>query len=197
MDQTEWNHNIHYHDLVLRSVPPRCRRALDVGCGAGLLARKLAARCDHVIAIDSDRDVLARARIVPGSSARVTFVEGDIMTHPFPNGSFDLITAVAALHHLPLSTALTRLRDLLNAGGILVIVGLYRSHTFLDYALAPAAVLASWALRSIRGFTDVAAPVKEPQETLPEIRGACSRLLPGAVLRRHLLFRYSVTWRKP
>src|ERR1035438_1423379 len=34
-----WNHNIHYHDVVLRSVPPRCRRALDVGCGQGLLAR--------------------------------------------------------------------------------------------------------------------------------------------------------------
>jgi hypothetical protein len=36
-----WNHNSHYHDLLLAAVPPGCRRALDVGCGLGTFARKL------------------------------------------------------------------------------------------------------------------------------------------------------------
>ena len=38
-----WNHNIHYHRLILDAVPPGARRALDVGCGEGTLARQLRA----------------------------------------------------------------------------------------------------------------------------------------------------------
>jgi len=37
------------------------------------------------------------------SEGRITFVEGDVMTRPFDHDSFDLITAVAILHHLPLN----------------------------------------------------------------------------------------------
>jgi 2-polyprenyl-3-methyl-5-hydroxy-6-metoxy-1,4-benzoquinol methylase len=43
-----WNHNTHYHDIVLRNVPRGCGEALDVGCGDGLLARRLAPRAAHV-----------------------------------------------------------------------------------------------------------------------------------------------------
>jgi trans-aconitate methyltransferase len=125
------------------------------------------------------------------------FVEGDVMTHPFPNDSFDLIAAVAVLHHLPLGLALTRFQNLLRTGGVLAVVGLYRAHTLEDYAWAAAAFPASWMLRCVRRQVDVAAPVQEPKETLHEIRSACDRLLPGADFRRHLLFRYSITWRKP
>jgi 2-polyprenyl-3-methyl-5-hydroxy-6-metoxy-1,4-benzoquinol methylase len=193
--KADWNHNIQYYDLVLGSIPLRCRRALDVGCGTGLLARRLAVCCDDVVAIDSDRDVIALARASNTSDARVTFVEGDIMNYQF-NDSFDLITAVAALHHIPLSPGLTRLRSLLNTDGVLVVVGLYRSHTFLDYAWAAAGFITSWILGSVRGHADVAAPLQNPRETLAEIRSACDRVLPGYILRRHVLFRYSVTWRK-
>ena len=40
-----WNHNVHYQPVILNAVPPGCRTALDVGCGDGLLASRLAARC--------------------------------------------------------------------------------------------------------------------------------------------------------
>jgi 2-polyprenyl-3-methyl-5-hydroxy-6-metoxy-1,4-benzoquinol methylase len=70
-----WNHNIHYHDLVLRLLPHHCSRALDVGCGTGLLARKLAEFCDEVIAIDLDHDAIWRARTASASDPRVTFIE--------------------------------------------------------------------------------------------------------------------------
>jgi hypothetical protein len=119
------------------------------------------------------------------------------MTHPFVVDSFDLITAVATLHHLPLRPALTRFRSLLRSGGVLAIIGLYRAQTLSDYALAASAFPLSWILRWLRGHTDVEAPVQNPRETLWEIRSACDSLLPGAVLRRHLLFRYSLFWRKP
>ncbi|MFS2293342.1 MAG: hypothetical protein FWJ90_11660 [Actinomadura sp.] len=33
--------------------------------------------------------------------------------------------------------------------------------------------------------------------TWDEVRDEALRLLPGALFRRHLLFRYSLVWRKP
>jgi len=185
-----------YHDLVLRSIPSNCRQALDVGCGQGLLALQLARSCPKVIAIDVDHDALACARAPTGSSPRITFVEDDVMTHPFPEESFDLIASVATLHHLPLRSALARFRSLLRPGGVLAIVGLYRAHTLGDYALAAAAVPANWLLRSLRGYVEVEAPTEDPKETMREIRTACNSLLPGASLRRHPLWRYSLTWYK-
>src|ERR1700730_10008641 len=49
-----WNHNVHYQPVILRAVPPGCGAALEVGCGDGLLASKLAERCAEGAAIDRD-----------------------------------------------------------------------------------------------------------------------------------------------
>lgn len=174
----------------MRAIPVNCGRALDVGCGEGLLSRKLAERCARVIGIDPVRSAAAL-----GSGTRIDFVEGDAMTYPFEGASFDLITVVATLHHLPLTAALTRFRDLLRPGGVLAVVGLYRIQGLEDYAWSAAGVPVSWLLRRLRPFTEVAAPLAEPKETLREIRAACDAVLPGGVFRRRLLFRYSFVWR--
>jgi len=195
--KSRWNHNIQYHDVVLRSAPPTCSDALDVGCGEGLLARQLATRCQRVTAIDLDSQTLLRTRASQPADERITFLEGDVMTYPFRDSSFDLISAVAALHHLPLRPGLMRLRALLKPRGVLAIVGLYRRHTIRDYAYAAAGLPASWLLRRIHSYTEVQAPLQEPRETLREILGACNELLPGNEFRRRQIFRYSVVWQKP
>jgi len=53
-----WNHNVHYQPVILRAVPADCAAALDVGCGDGTLARKLAERWAEVRAV--------AARLLPG-----------------------------------------------------------------------------------------------------------------------------------
>ena len=191
-----WNRNIHYHGVVLDAVPAGCRRALDAGCGRGWLARDLAPRCGEVVAIDADRDTLARARAATAADRRITFVDGDVMTYPFEPGSFDLVAAIAMLHHVPLDAGLARLRHLLRPGGVLAIIGLHALRP-LDYTQALAAIPVTLAYRLAYGFTEVGAPIKDPVETIGEIRAACAAALPGAVFRRHLLFRYSIVWRKP
>ena len=56
-----WNHNVHYQPVILRAVPPGCGAALEVGCGDGLLASRLAERCAEVTAIDRDAEMIATA----------------------------------------------------------------------------------------------------------------------------------------
>jgi SAM-dependent methyltransferase len=190
-----WNRNIQYHDVVLSALPPSCGRVLDVGCGDGLLASKLAERCGEVVAIDVDAPTLARA----GTAHRqpnLSFVEADVMSHPFDKGSFDCVASIAALHHLPLAPALERFNQLLRPGGVLASVGLYRLSTPADLAWAFAAMPVSWWLLLTNNYKEVVAPIRDPDETLAEIEERVVRILPGALLERRLLFRYSLVWQK-
>ena len=196
MTRGGWNRNIHYHELVLRTVPAGCFRALDVGCGTGRLAGELAERCGEVIAIDVDPPALARAR-ARHARPNLSFVEGNVMTHPFAGGSFDLIASIATLHHLPLEPALLKVRDLLRPGGVLVVIGLYRLRTPADFVFGIAGKCASWWLRWTHLPERVDAPIHEPEETFAVIGAAVEKILPGAVFKRELLFRYSLIWRKP
>jgi 2-polyprenyl-3-methyl-5-hydroxy-6-metoxy-1,4-benzoquinol methylase len=50
-----WNHYIHCHSLILNEIPAGCQQVLDVGCGAGMLARELSARVPRVTDIDAGR----------------------------------------------------------------------------------------------------------------------------------------------
>jgi SAM-dependent methyltransferase len=56
-----WNHNVHYQPVILRAVPAGCGAALEVGCGDGMLARRLAERCAEVTAIDRDARMITLA----------------------------------------------------------------------------------------------------------------------------------------
>lgn len=196
MARQSWNRNVHYHDVILRAVPSDCTRALEVGCGAGLLAGKLATRCPDVIAIDIDAPALARARVAH-SRPNLTFLESDVMTYPFDGGSFDFIASIATVHHLPLEQALSRFRSLLRPGGVLAVIGLYDLQTISDFVYGCAATPVSWWMQASRVSEPVGAPIRDPEESLSEIVTAAERLLPGADVTRRLLFRYSLIWRKP
>ena len=59
--QQPWNINIHYNALVDAQVPANAQQVLDVGCGDGFLAARLAGRIPRVVALDIDEPVLQRA----------------------------------------------------------------------------------------------------------------------------------------
>jgi SAM-dependent methyltransferase len=195
-DARPWNHNIHYWPVVLRAAPTPCERALDVGCGEGLLTRALRARAGHVTGIDRDEASIAAAR--RGDCAGLDFVAGDFLTHPFAPGSFDLVASVAALHHMDSGAALGRMRDLLRPGGVLVVVGLARSRYPRDLPRELLAVVADHAIKLRRTHWESTAPtIWPPPETYAEVRVAATRVLPGARMRRRLLWRYTLVWTKP
>ncbi|MDN5760352.1 MAG: class I SAM-dependent methyltransferase, partial [Tomitella sp.] len=193
-----WNHNIHYHRLVLDAVPLDAKNALEVGCGEGLLARRLHRIVPQVVGIDTDGPsiMMARARTPDGD---VDYVHDDFLTHPFTLGSFDVIVSVAAVHHMDAAPALKRMRDLLLPGGTLVIVGLARSQLPADIPIEVASAITSLAANSAHRLTKSywqhpSPTVWPPPETYRDMRRLAAQLLPGSRYRRHLLWRYSIVW---
>lgn len=198
-----WSHNDHFHRWILRRLPARRRRALDVGCGKGLLLSRLRGRFDEVLGVDADSAMAAVAAERFAGDPAVTvrharFEEVD--------GAFDAVTMVAVLHHLPLEPALRHAAGLLAPGGRLLVVGLARADTVIDFAWDFVSSLLNPLVGMIRQPQPVTAPVddggpplvtRDPAETFAELSRVARAMLPGARVRRRLFFRYTLEWTRP
>ncbi|HKS29034.1 MAG TPA: class I SAM-dependent methyltransferase [Pyrinomonadaceae bacterium] len=201
-----WTQNSHYHDFLLRRVPPGCRRALEVGCGAGAFSRRLAQRSEHVTALDLSPEMVRIARERSGQFGNIEFDVGDAVERDLPEEEFDCVATIATLHHMPLRLMLSKFRRALKPGGVLLVLDLVEPEGFFDRLTDALALPACVGLRLLhkRRFREpasVRAAWAEHEQydsypTLGEVRRACDGLLPGAEVRRHLLWRYSLIWRK-
>jgi SAM-dependent methyltransferase len=195
-----WNHNVHYQPVILGAVPAHCGAALEVGCGDGMLACRLAERCAEVTAIDRDVRMIALARRRAQRQApasRVTFVQEEFLAYPVAEASFDLVCANTSLHHMDFEAALAAMARQLRPGGRLAIVGLAANGSIGDYLAGAPGMPVNLVYRAVYRESGSGAPVKNPEMTWGEVRATASRLLPGVRYRRHLLWRYSLLWRKP
>lgn len=197
-----WDHNAHYHRWILRQLPRRFDRALDVGSGSGDLARLLSTRAKEVHGIDSDPVIVARAQELTHQAAPVTFTVADALIG-IPAGSYDVITCVAVLHHLAFTDALTQFRQALAPGGRLVVVGLARVQSLGDHLLGVAAIplnaVIGWSKnkgRSAPQPVSMTAMTQPADMAFSDIVRAAHRALPGARVRRRLFWRYTLVWHK-
>jgi SAM-dependent methyltransferase len=78
---------------------------LDVGCGTGALAQRLAARGYDVAGVDPSDGML---EIMRARSPEVSAVRASGAELPFGDGSFDLVLTVAAMHHIAEPAAVRR-----------------------------------------------------------------------------------------
>ncbi len=202
-----WDHNSHYHRFLLGQLPPRSGEALEVGCGTGTFARLLAERCEGVLALDLSPRMVEAAR--SKGRPNVEYLVADAASREFPSEGFDCVASIATLHHLPLGPMLAKMRDALRPGGTLLVLDLYRAGTVADRVAGALAMPASRAIRLAKTGSLAGRQAPGLQEaweehgrtdaypTLAEVRRACETELRGAAVRRHLLWRYSVVWRKP
>jgi 2-polyprenyl-3-methyl-5-hydroxy-6-metoxy-1,4-benzoquinol methylase len=192
----KWNHNTHYHRVLIQRVPEGASRALDVGCGDGQFARLLASRVPEVVAIDLDSHQVARARSAAGSE-RVRWQCADLLTLD-QVGSFDVITALAVVHHMPFDQAVDHMRRLLADRGRLLLLGVWPARaTVTDVIVSGIAVVANSVLQVLFGKTQMESPTRAPAMSLREVRRRAQELLPGVRVRRRLLWRYTLEWTKP
>jgi ubiquinone/menaquinone biosynthesis C-methylase UbiE len=95
-------------DQVLQLAPQGRELAgflLDVGCGPGNIALKLAQRCPQltVVGLDRSRNMVTaacRAAAAAGVEGRVFFQQANAGELPCPRGQFDVVLSNSVLHHL-------------------------------------------------------------------------------------------------
>ena len=196
-----WDHSAHYRPLLLRELPPRCERVLEVGCGAGELAAVLAGRGARVDAVDRSAEMVALARARVPAGVRVT--QADVLDLALPPGGYDAVVGSAVLHHLPLEEALAALAAAVRPGGVLAMPALPRADLPRELPVEAAAAVLHRAVglgRWVRGRRDAPAPgmpVRDPELTVREVRRRATAVLPGVRVRRLLFWRYLLVWHRP
>lgn len=205
-----WDHNSFYHRFLLRQLPDPCARVLDVGCGAGAFAVKLARHAEQVDAIDRSPVMIDVAKqATPGN---VTCILGDVLEQPSPAGNYDAIVSISTLHHMRLDEVLPVLADALRPGGVLAVIALPRADLLRELPVELVAAIGQRVLAGTfavlrtfgRGDRYALEPshedmpvVLDPPLTTRQVREQAVALLPGARVRRRVFWRYSLVWHKP
>lgn len=105
----------------------RGARILDAGCGTGLLTLALLRAVTfpvRITALDlSATSVVAARKTVDQSRGRkqdVCFTQGNVLSLPFPDNSFDLVVTSGALEYVPLEDGLNELARVIAPDGHLL-----------------------------------------------------------------------------
>ncbi len=97
------------------------KRVLDVGCGLGDIAIRMAATADEVVGVDVSQVALnrARKRLADSRLANVRFELADANDIPFPSEAFDVVVSRRG----PVTESMRTLREayrVLKTGGIMM-----------------------------------------------------------------------------
>ena len=110
---------------------------LDIGCGGGRTMERLASlvRLGKAIGIDYSKDSVTVARkrnqrLI--DSGRVEVVHGSVSSMPFPDATFDFVSAVETYYFWPdIAGDLAEVQRVMKPSGQLVIIaGMYRGSRF-------------------------------------------------------------------
>lgn len=199
-----WSHNEAYSPWIVRHARIVRRRggtrALDVGCGTGYLLKRLASVMPEVLGIEPDSQTAARARDTVAETENATVRADPFDPVAFGDATFDLVTFVAVLHHLPLTQTLETARGLIRPGGRLVIVGLAREvpadlpWSVTSMILNPVIGLIRRPRRAQATAESMSAPTAEPTEPFERIVSIARETLPGVKIHRGLFWRYTAVW---
>lgn len=219
-----WTANNHYHNSLLKHVPKNCENALEIGCGTGAFARELAKRSRRVVGIDLSPEMIRVARKRSEGIENLEFQvadamrwelpqekgvqqEHDLKEQEFPQGHFDFVCSIATLHHLEQRELLLKVKDALKSRGVLVVLDLVESSGLVERMMDVVGFGVSAGLRLLNnGRLQPPPEVRKAWEqhgkhdhysTISQVRTLADEILPGAVVKRCLLWRYLLVYKKP
>jgi ubiquinone/menaquinone biosynthesis C-methylase UbiE len=177
---------------LLRQLPMGRGTALEVGCGVGHVARRLAGAFDRVVAIDLSPGMIAEAKRRTSSSIELVCADMFDWLRDHPD-TYDCIVTIGTLHHVDLGAALREMARALKPGGRLLVLDLLSRRNPIVNAVALALGIrftTPWKLR--RAYWRHGR--NETYLTIEDVERIASEELPGATVRAHLLWRYSIVW---
>ena len=148
--------------------------------------------------IDRDARSIELAHAHPGAGD-IGYLLGDFRAAPLQSGSFDLVTSVAAVHHMDAAAALR------PGAACCARVGSWPWSGWPGTPGPPPSspwrwwlpgdklhrALSGWQLRGRRGPGYTSPIVWPPPLTYPQMRRLARQVLPGVRYRQHLYWRYS------
>jgi ubiquinone/menaquinone biosynthesis C-methylase UbiE len=127
-DRPGWSAEIDALGATLAALPPA--RTLDVACGTGFLTRHLPG---ELVGLDQSVRMLAEAvRRVPAA----TFVQGDALALPFPDGAFERLFTGHFYGHLEDDDRARFLAEARRVAAELVVVDSSRRNSEVDEELS-------------------------------------------------------------
>ncbi len=113
--------DVHWHVDARERHPLAGRRAIDVGCGAGLLAEPLARMGAAVTGVDAAPENIAAARgHAAGQGLAITYHAGELAA--LPPATFDLVTSMEVVEHVAdPATFIGELAARLAPGGLMIL----------------------------------------------------------------------------
>ncbi len=161
-------------------------KLLDIGCGAGLLANRLALRGHQVVGVDLSETTLEVARRTDATQS-VKYIQANAYSLPFETDSFDAVCAMDVLEHVEAPECL-----LAEAARVLRPGGTFFFHTFnrnwLSYLVVIKGV--EWCVKNAPRNMHVYPLFIKPQEledrcadyklNVVELRGFAPKLLTRA-----------------
>lgn len=191
-----------YDSFLLSLVPETATTVLDVGCGMGRLTAKLATKSREVVGIDLSTEMIARAneKVHPALS----FICDDFLSYDFESKKFECVITAAALHHVPIDLAFPRLLELLAPDARLILHDIRADAGILDHLRSRFALAQVGFGRLLRtGSPYRPRAVRDAWErhcanetylTFSEAQTLANRLMPGAHVHNHWLWRYTIVW---
>jgi ubiquinone/menaquinone biosynthesis C-methylase UbiE len=160
-------------------------RALDLGCGTGVVTLALARRGLEVVGVDHSAEMLAiaeRKAEEAGFANRCTFETADVRALRFADDEFDCVTCQGLLHHLEqVDPCLRELARVLRPGGLFFI-----SEPCGDETPIKRFLRLVWSALPLRRF---AAPAQEVETVEKPVSASdLRRALDAAGLRYELEF---------
>jgi len=115
-----------YTEFLISNIPDGVRRILDVGCGAGTTAKRLADIGYHVDCLSPSHSQCRQAAELLGNASRIFECKyGQLETQ----NRYDLILFSESFQYVALSDAIAKSADLLNKEGFLLICDIFKKRT--------------------------------------------------------------------
>lgn len=173
---------------------------LDIGSGYGLFSSKLSRLFNEVVSLEPDKDSIKEAKSFYKEAKNITYINDDFLSYDFGDEKYDSIVEIASIHHMDFTQALRKIMSLLDNGGKLVILGLYKEATFIDYLYSIVAFLPNLILNIIAtNKKDTSKSVmitRRPELKMKDIYSLSNKITQGYTIKRHLFWRYSLVLEK-